>query len=31
MAITKKPGLAPDSIYVPKQEILEVEEAEKVL
>ena len=31
MAIKKKPIVAPDHIYVPKHEILEVAEAKKVL
>ena len=31
MAIKKKPIVAPDHIYVPKHEILEIAEAEKVL
>ncbi len=31
MAIKKKPIVAPDHIYVPKQEILAIAEAKKVL
>ncbi len=31
MAIKKKPVFAPDHIYVPKHEILEIKEAEEVL
>ena len=31
MAIKKKPIVAPDHIYVPKHEIIPIEEAEKVL